>query len=612
MPRRTHTLFRLLSLLVLLVPAATVAQQVVFSHPAGFYEQPFSLTLTAPAGYTIRYTLNGSAPTAADSLYSHPLIIDERCYSPSNIYRLRNCPDTIWTERSDVERMVVVRAALFDGAGERRSAVATADYIVSQTLGRSITLPVVSLCVDSADLFDYDSGIFVPGRWFDPENPFYTGNYCQRGREWERQAHFAWLAPSGTTFLQDCGIRIHGARSRSFQQKGFTLYARADYGIKRFGHPFFGTAAPDSFKRLVLRPWMASWSGAGVEDWLCQQMAAPLRCDNLATRPVVLFINGEYWGIYFMEEKSDENYIEDHYDVDDSEVDMLASWGDEVESGSGDDWNAFYSWLETANLRQPDDYSRVVGTVDIDALIDYMLLQVFITNVDWPSNNVRQWRAPGHLWRWIFFDGDAALAVWRTDGDILELLTCDDPAQTYPSSPHSTLLFRRLLDNEEFRLKAVDRFEKIVDRHLGVPHSRRLLDSIVGIVSPEVEFQVERFLFPQSIHDWNKQIDEIGQYLDGRTVSMPRSFAAHIGVDLDVEEASLYPNPSAGAATLLYVTGWGRTMTVGIYDMTGRRVATVTHEAVCGPNRIALPPLPAGVYIIRPLDSSLSVRWIVI
>ena len=598
--------------LLILMPLAALGQSVTFSHSSGMYANTFQLELTAQAGYTIRYTLDGCRPTASSAAYTAPMQLSESLYSPVQVFRHQNCPDTNWIERDGVEHIIVVRAALFDDTGTCHSEVATQAYVVNSLLGRTIELPVVSICVDTADLFDYDSGIFVMGANYTPSIVFGSGNYFMHGREWEKEAHFAYMTPDGETYSQDCGLRIHGGRTRSYMQKGFSLYAREEYGDKKFRHSFFPSLDQHRYKRLVLRPWIASWTGAGVEDWLCQQMAAPLRCDHLATRPVILFLNGEYWGIYFLQEKADEHYVEEHYGYEDETVNMLTGWGFETENGVNNDWMAFLWWVINTDLTDDENYRYLNTQIDLDALLDYMLLEVFTSNVDWPANNERHWSAQGSHWRWIFFDGDAGLNNRRDNRVILEQLTCNDSTQEYPSSPIATVLFRRLLERPEFRTLSVDRFAKLIFHHLGYNHTKPMLDSIVALVEDEVRYQAWRFGTPGSTAEWRDRINSIDRYLKTRPASMFEDYAAHIGVDLSQAKAVIFPNPSTGTATLGYDTDWGEVMQATLYDLTGRRIASIDFDTRIGYNEVPLPPMPPGVYVVHVDGIPSALRWVVI
>ena len=101
-------------------------------------------------------------------------------------------------------------------------------------------LPVVSICADSLDLFGFEQGILVPGIHFDSLNPEISGNYFQKGREWERVSNVEFYDYSDNGGInQICGLRTHGNRARRQPQKGLKIYARQEYGNKHFHHQFF-------------------------------------------------------------------------------------------------------------------------------------------------------------------------------------------------------------------------------------------------------------------------------------------------------------------------------------------------------------------------------------
>ena len=595
------------------------AQAVVFSHGGGFYADTFQLqmeVLYAPmdSHYTIHYTLNGAEPTECDPEYRAPLPMTEALYSRSDLFRVQNVPDERWFAPDKVEHIIVVRAAAFDSTGERRSTVTTHAYLIDSLMGRRITLPVVSLCTDSLSLFDHDTGLFVPGFCFEPKYPYSTGNYFQKGRHWERAAAFAYYDPAGGELEQDCGLRVHGNSQRVLAQKGMSLYARSDYGDNRFRYDFFGPTS-QTFKRLVLRPWSTSWTGAGLEDWLCQQLAAPLRVDNLATRPVVLFLNGEYWGIYFLEEKADEHYVEEHYRVPSREVDLLAYWGDEVENGHAARWNSLYRWLQTADLSRKEDYNYLAAHIDIESLIDYMLLQVLVLNDDWPVNNVRFWSvgdrsgadvqttSDSHRWRWIFFDGDGSLVPFPSSITVLDHMTYNMPQKSTRTSQQSTLLFRRLLANRQFLERTMERLKEIVDTHFAYEQTAPMLHYIVEQLRPEVPYQRDRFAKPSSMASWEVAVAGIEDFLRIEPPNIVEEYARYFGLSEPGGSGFLIVDNK------IQLDETSQPLTFFIYNNFGQRVAVTTVPAETLTKE--LPSLPRGVYFVQQLENGAVQKWII-
>lgn len=568
--------------LLLTALSSATGQVVSFSHEGGFYADTFSLSMTldcVPQGagpYTIHYTLSGSEPTECDALYSNPIPLTKECFSSSNIYRVPTVPADRWFAPDSVERIIVVRAAVFDAEGYRCSPVTTHSYLIESLLGRRIDLPVVSLCADSLSLFDHDTGLFVPGWYHDSRYAYSTGNYFQRGRQWEREAAFAYYGTDSTSLEQDCGLRAHGNSQRVLAQKGMSLYARREYGDNRFDYPFFGTRPRENYRRLVLRPWSTSWSGAGIEDWLCQRLADSLRFDHLASRPVVLFLNGEYWGIYFLEEKADEHFVEEHYGIDSREVDLLAYWGGEVENGTVARWDDLYRWLETDGT----DFDYLSSQVDIDAVMDYMLMQILILNDDWPVSNVRQWATTGSKWRWIFFDADGALSSFPDNAAILDYMTYNASGSSTHTSLRSTLLFRRLFANREFLERSMARLREIVDTYFDYRRTGALLQEVVQEVEAEVPYQIRRFDKPSSMLRWRMSLSVIDDFLRTEPEAMVNEYAQYFGLGL----------PKSDNCT--------------VFDRYGRQVAV-------GKSVLLRSGLAKGIYYVRPDGGGETMKWII-
>ncbi len=573
-------------LLLLAVASPAMSQVVQFSHESGFYADTFSISMrleldsSATETYCIHYTFNGNAPTECDSLYRGPIVLSQRCYSKADAYRVQSVPDDRWFQPDGVEHIIVVRAAAFDSAGYRRSPVATRSFLIDSLMGRHISLPVVSLCVDSLSLFDYDTGLFVPGYYHDPYYSYSTGNYFQKGRHWERDASFSYLTSEGIVLTQDCGLRVHGNSQRVLVQKGLSLYARREYGDRFFRYRFFEQYPQERYRRLVLRPWSTSWSGAGVEDWLCQQVAQSLRFDHLVTRPVVLFLNGEYWGIYFLEEKADEHYVEERHGVPAKEVDLLAYWGGEVENGHVARWKEFYQWLENADLNRKEDYDYLVSQVDIDALTDYMLMQILVLNDDWPISNVRQWAAHNEKWRWIFFDADGALTSFPDNTPILDYMTYKASKPNRHTSPQSTLLFRRLFGSQRFLKYSIERLREIAADQFAYGRTAAMLDDIVRQVRDEVPYQVKRFDKPSSMVRWRLALSTIDDFLRTSPEIMVKRYAQYFGLE----------EQESGLCT--------------VYDLYGRKVA----EGRCEDLK---PNLPKGIFFVLPERGGEAMKWIV-
>ena len=210
---------------------------------------------------------------------------------------------------------------------------------------------------------------------------------------------------------------------------------------------------------MVLKPFSTLWPFVGVQDYVVNRMALEMGLEAPNSRPVVLYLNGEYWGIYFLQEKLDDHYLEDHFGIEPEACTIICGngldgdtweWIDEVESGDGRSFEQMMDWLEDADLSDSANYAYISNLVNLDNFIDYQILETFVANTDWPANNMRCWQSDGSKWRFAFFDGDATLL--KNDFDIFGNATyvADN---LWHTGVKSTLLFRRLLENNDFKQK---------------------------------------------------------------------------------------------------------------------------------------------------------------
>ena len=426
------------------------AQTVTFSHSGGFYENSFNLELSCDGSYHIRYTFDGNRPTANSRLYEAPLTLNASLYSNANIYQIQISPDDLVYVPDSVSHCIVIRAAAFDANDIRVSETVTNTYLIQELGCENHGIAVVSVCADSLDLFDYDTGIFVRGVNWNSSNPDHTGNYYQHGIEWERWANVEFYEPADNSGInQQCGLRTHGNRSRRQPAKGMKIYARDEYGKKRFKHQFFDDTPMNSFNHLVLKPFASFWPFSGVQDYFGNRVAQHLDLDAPHCRPVLLYLNGEFLGIYFIQEKTDEDFLEDHHGVYPENCNIIGNWAGSVDHGSNTNFKQMMHWFENSDLTNDSNYDHACRMIDMSNFIDYYVFQTFIGNWDWPGNNMRCWQDGNGPWRWIFFDGDASIIA--PDFEVFENAAVYEPPTTWINYPEAKLVFGKLLKNERFK-----------------------------------------------------------------------------------------------------------------------------------------------------------------
>lgn len=585
--------------------------EVLFSHHGGFYNESFTLYLSCTDWERqIRYTTNGDTPTEKSTLYEAPLFLDEHLYSTSDIYTLPVAPLFDQFVPDSVQHAIVIRAAAFDEEGQRVSEVATQTYLIRSLGCDHHGLAVVSVCADSLALFDYDTGILVPGALFNPEYPDYTGNYFQRGMKWERLANVEFYELDNTGINQQCGLRTHGNRARKAPAKGMKIYAREEYGKKRFKHHFFNTTSIKSFKHLILKPFSTLWPCSGVQDYVTNRLALQMGLEAPNSRPVVVYLNGEYWGIYFLQEKLDDHYLEDHFGIEPEQCNIICGngingftgdWDVEVESGEGSSFDQMMDWLEDADLSDSTNYAYISNLVDVDNFIDYQILETFNANTDWPANNFRCWQSCDSKWRFAFFDGDAT--ILENDYDVFGNSTYVRNDRWHTGGK-STLLFRRLLENNDFKSRFNNRVNELCNSVLQNSSTTTILDGIVQDMRLEVPSQVARFGYPDNMDYWNWACSLSRDFLMNRVADYQELCENYEPLKIhdyqsNTDDFILYPNPTEDEVHIMMLDGRSRETSFLLCDAMGRVILcgksylSACQEIVLGSE------LRSGVYIVK-------------
>ena len=394
-----------------------------FSAPRGFYQGPVTLVLTTVVPEAqIRYTLDKSEPTASQGLvYDGPITLS---------------------------RSTAVRAALFK-PGFLPSETVTHSYMIDVSVRRQ-GLPVLSLVTDQENLFGRTGIMETSPR-----------NTSKRGRAWERPVSVEYFLADGTSVFQiDAGLRIQGGnyvRDRynpngglPFSKYSFRLYFRGDYGASELTYPLIPRSPATAYKQIVLRAGMNDHSNPFVVDELVRRLSGDMGQVSSQGMQVALYINGAYKGYYNPTERIDEDFL-DTWQGGQGAYDIIAQFG-EVREGNTVEWNRLKQALNR-DLSIPSNYQAATEQIDIDAFIDYLLLNIYVGTRDWPHNNWRAARERVEGAKWRFYVWDAEWSFFNQGGAVNrntlrnELAVNQDIARFYQA----------LSKNGDFRTRFADR-----------------------------------------------------------------------------------------------------------------------------------------------------------
>ena len=482
----------------------------VFAQEAGFYNTAFTLTISAPAGSRVYYTLDGSLPVvggAATKEYSDGIGIHS------------------YTDKIPF-RATVVRAIAVNAAGEC-SDVVTNTYFVARGMEKRFKTAVISISAPEEAFYDVETGILT--------------NAEESGREWEREAHFEYFTAEGKQEISmNVGVRVHGAYSRRFAIKSLRLYARDEYDTqKNFKYDFFSDSIIPAvemngkektikkFKRLILRTGGNegdAWETTFFRDALVQSLMTGTSLDLQGYTPTITFLNGKFYGILNIRERMDDRYLSSHYNCSEEDVVIydfqytkdsdgkviLPKSGEAFETviyeGPEEQLSYFqkaYSFVTGNDMSVAENYRKAQSYFDIDNFIDYLCVELYSGNTDWPHNNCRAWRYFGEASeeygldgkiRWLLFDTDFGFGLYghQADEDTLAPML-SDKYSVQPYRDVLTRLLRSFMKNASFQEKFVSRYVDLLNSRFSPEEILDKIDALEKVYEPLVQEQYSQY-----------------------------------------------------------------------------------------------------------------------
>lgn len=480
----------------------------------GFYDEPFYLELSVNGDYDIYYTLDGTQPDKNAILYERPILIEDITENP-NVY-------SAITDISVIEDSVVVPEWTIDKCNIIRAVAVSEDGAVSREICGSYfvnysdkdayeDMYTISLITDPENLFDYYKGIYVNGyladkNWFSIEEEnrgnIYAAiaNYSRSGKGWQRPAVVELYDKDGKQlYRQEIKIGIHGGWSVAFSQKGFNLLTDNDASTLEKEFLFSGLLG-DAHTSLMLRPGgFRDWKYTKFRDVLNQRLVEDRDITILRAVPCQVFVDGEYWGLYNLQERIDRSLIAQNFGV--REEDIIVLKNNNV-VGNDDAYYQLYTdvvaYAQENDLSLERHYTEMEKMIDIQSYIDYYCFQIYVANCDSIANNYSCWRTLpvsdeeyyDGRWRWILYDTDDSA------GMVEELSTAEADSfyeGHWSVTPMEDPLFSSLIKNEEFKERFVNTFIEMADINFSYERVEEVLNELSSEYKDAVVLSRQRF-----------------------------------------------------------------------------------------------------------------------
>lgn len=455
----------------------------VISPKAGFYLTKPTISITATAGDTIRYTTNGDIPTRKSPIYKNTFSFDTTH---------------------------VVRAKAFNQKKYLPSETATTTFVIAQ----NTDLPIMSISTDSLNLWDWNTGIYVGGPGETPGQPGYGANYWE---DWERECHMEYFDKGKVQQINMNGlIKIHGGWTRWFPKKGMVLKVDKYLPNSSLNYKFYDDKNVTDYRSIVVRAQGQDNNEAHCRDALMNQSLKNTNCDFIDFSPCVLYLNGAYWGIYELRELTNETYAENNYGVNRDSVDVIFGNASVVE-GSDLEYNKTYDFITGNSMASTTNFNVAKTMIDLDNMCDWFIAQTYYANRDWVGDwvgNTKLWReqTPTGKWRYVYYDMDMGLAYGMQHTYETNKLSegLNPKAESYNSN-----MFRALLNNTSYKQYFINRYADLMNTIFLPDSLNKLVDRFYNLYKNEMPRDWAKW-YSESTKDWDYYMNVIRTYVNQR------------------------------------------------------------------------------------------------
>ena len=424
------------------------------SPEAGYYDSPIEVKIyTTESNASIRYTLDGSEPTNNSTIYSSAITI---------------------------KKTQTIRARSFV-PGKIPGMASSSTFLI----GEKYTLPVLSIATNNSNLYG-NSGIFT--------------NWQQT---WNIPAHIEYFNKNKKlAFVQNAGMQVDGGAggSRSLPQHSFRIEpgngSLGDGDLKY--NLMHRRPNRDNFPSFYLRNGSNQHNILTYKDGLqVNALARNTYTYYSAYEPIVVYINGEYFGVYELREKINYDYLEDNYQMNIDSLDFLGvSYfkGQQLEAlrGSIDPFIKDLEYFRQLNNQASDYLTKVDQFLDIKSYTDYIIAESWAGNNDWPYNNIKLFRCVGTNMRWQWAINDLEWALnpngWTSSSfNHIEYMLNQGSWNNY------TGFWYNMIKNPEYRAYFLNRFADLMNTNYDFSVVGPLENEMFDEIFPEMNGQFKRW-----------------------------------------------------------------------------------------------------------------------
>jgi len=456
------------------------SREPVFTLESGYYNGVQRIEIINFSDSTVYYTIDGSEPTKNSLRYNTPI---------------------------EIGKTTVIKTKCFE-KGLLPSSTITNTYLINENR----SLPAISISTDPKNFFDDEIGIYVDG------TNGVIGNCSDLprnyNRDWERPTTIEFFDSMGTKIFNiNCGIKIFGGCTRTFPQKSLEIIARGKYGSSVIPYKIFHELPFTNYESIVLRNSGNDVYKTFIRDALMHGLVDEFDLETQSYRPAVLYINGEYWGIYNIRERNNKDYLKQHNNIDPFNIDYLREKYTVIE-GDNRHYKNMYSFTQLNDLSIDSNYNYIKEQMNIQNYITYMISEIFFANKDWYPNNTKFWRPKTDIgkWRWVLFDTDFG---FQTSG--INMIDWVSNTDKYPS-----VIFNGLIKNDKFKKEFINTCADYLNKNFNVQKVIKKISDYAARIENEIPRHTIRW--QKFSQNWYDEIEILKEFAINRPAVMRENF----------------------------------------------------------------------------------------
>lgn len=470
-----------------------------FDVQSGFYDQDLQVEIIGLSGWKIYYTLDGTKPGPESELYKGSITIsnrtvDENKYSALTGMSIRM--DRI--PREKVEKCTLIRAVAIDEAGNESQEIVASYFVANGNKSMYNNLPVISISGQPDKLFGYEYGIYSSGKVYEDALASETAG------------------STSANYYKDYKAEVHV----KYFDKGKQWKAEKDGVLQTYDDGFLDYMQKSLLLTLEDSKWILNAGGNDdslkVRDMYMHGVMQDTEAKMLDIQPCIVFLEGEYWGVYLLQKAMDEKALESQYGIPADNI-VCAVGGKSTDPQKQVLYDEFYGYVVNSDMANDTVYRGLEGIMDIQSYLDCYCAHLFIADSDWMSGNDVAWKTitPGTLspyddgkWRFVFAGADFGM-------DSSQLSTPSINTYLRPAVQNDAFLYS-LLRNQEFRQRYMETMKKYAEEIFVEDKVEEALRILSETYQKGMQASYSRFYGGVTDGAYNRGIDTIKSFFQDR------------------------------------------------------------------------------------------------